>query len=377
LQLVLDPAPALQAHGLLQLARLVRARPPELCGAADLSLGAPSALVSLSPLAAGVLEVSLRQLDCSDAYVFLAAVELLRSFAERFPADALPRLLALYAAEEGGAPARVLAPAPTSGDVPPPPPPPLLLSLRTRVKLGESLTLAAQSAGRSGALPAHALPLLRALMRVGVAGWRRHGELAARLLGAAGGGAEAYNVALEITDFADLRASALACLGETAAFLGPALAAHAGDVIGGLCGVLQMEARPRLPPSADGAAVDAEALSVATEAGARVRRAAALALRRIVEGGGGGGGPGVRGLASGRGSLLGALGPHLRPLYAALQATAAAPVRGAGGDPDALVRAHTRDALAAVDDVMRTFISSGDSGGGGGIGGGGPRLTYL
>jgi len=54
-------------------------------------------------------------------------------------------------------------------------------------------------------------------------------------------------------------------------------------------------------------------------------------------------------------------------------------VRGAGGDPDALVRAHARDALAAVDAVMRAFMGGAAAAGAGSGSGGanGPRLRYL
>jgi hypothetical protein len=246
-------------------------------------------------------------------------------------------------------------------------------------------------------------------MRTGVAGWRRQERLVRRLFGggleadaeteaeteaedpedrllqaslsettmaAAGASGASYNAALALTDWCDLRASALSCLGETVAFLGPALATHAGDVVGGLSGILSMEVRPKLFPR-DAAArgeVDEEAVRVATECGARVRRAAAFALRRLLEGGGGG-----APLA-----LLSSIPEHMRPLHRLLQT-------GSGGDPDALVRAHARDALASVDDIVGALARgaagqggrgmaaprAGSSAGGGGGGGGGVDMDRL
>jgi len=217
--------------------------------------------------------------------------------------------------------------------------------------------LAAQGAGRAGVLAAYAAPLLGALLRAGVAGWRRHEELVSRLLAtslesAPNGGEEkgdtaaAFNIAVELTDFADFRASAIACLGEAAAFLGPALAVHSSDVLGGLGGILRMEKEVKKGQDSPN---DCEAMRVAIDAGARVRRAAALSLLRLVEG------DHLR--PRGLSLVVDALGEHLRSLYELLQACAAAPVHG--GDPDAIVRAHARDGLAAVDDAIALYVNSG------------------
>jgi hypothetical protein len=304
-----------------------------------------------------VFDVAVRQLESTDAYVFLAAVECLRSFAASFPTDALPRLLRLYSDDD---PSRAkpgtssTASGGTDGG--------RVLALRARVKLGEVLVLAAQGAGRSGLLAAYAAPLLGALLRAGVAGWRRQEELVSMLVAASSaesapsGGDErsetataaAFNIAVELTDFADFRASAIACLGEAAAFLGPALAAHSSDVLGGLGGILRME---REVKRGQGSPDDREAVRVAVDASARVRRAAALSLLRLVEG------DHLR--PRGLSLVVDALGEHLRSLYELLQASAAAPVHG--GDPDAIVRAHARDGLAAVDDAIALYVHPGQS----------------
>jgi hypothetical protein len=356
LQLVMDPAPAIQAHGIRQLAYIIRAAPSDLCST---TVGNGN-MKRLSPQAVAILDVAVRQLETTDSYVFLASIECLRSFASVFPADSLPRLLRLYAGDttlEGGN---------------------FRLTLRARVKLGEVLALAAQSAGRAGVLPAYAPVLLGTLSKVGVAGWRRQEELDSALLRSNSVTNDdsatkqddriAYNIAVELTDFADLRASALACLGEVSAFLGSTLTDRASDVLGGLCGILSMERKPK---GIYREGVDEEAVSVAVEAGARVRRAAALALCRVVQGD-----PlSPRAVIGGSDSLITSLGDNLRSTYSVIQTVASTPVREGPGDPDAIVRAHAKDALSILDDAIRRLFGS--SGFSESPSQNGARLNYL
>jgi len=356
LQLVMDPAPALQAHGIRQLAYIIKAAPPDLCST---SAGTGSSK-RLSPQAVAILDVAVRQLETTDSYVFLASIECLRSFASVFPADALPRLLRLYsgdASAEGGS---------------------FQLTLRARVKLGEVLALAAQSAGRAGVLPAYASALIGTLSKVGVGGWRRQEELDSSLLQTRSEADDdssanlderiAYNIAVELTDLADLRASALACLGEVSAFLGSALTDRASDVLGGLCGILSMERKPK---GIYREGVDEEAVSVAVEAGARVRRAAALALCRVVQGD-----PlSPRALLGGNDGLITSLGDNLRSTYSVIQTVASTPVREGPGDPDAIVRAHAKDALFVLDEAIQKLFGS--SGRAASQNGNGARLSYF
>jgi len=348
MRLVVDPEPAVAANGLRALARGVEAagaaarRLAAAAAAGDGDAAAAAAAAAAAgagdgaPSAAALVELALRQLSCPDSYVYLGAVELLRALAGEQPRAALPLLLRAYAGE-GGAP------------LPP----------RARMKLGEALSLAARAAGASGVLPAYAPALLGVFLRVGVGGWRAQGALAARLLAAgerapgappppppspleapffAPGAAprdaaHALNAALALQDAAALRASALGCLGEVAAQLGASLPAHCGDVVGGLCGVLRWEAQPRAPSGGGGR----DERAVAEGAAALVRRAAALALRRLL---------------GGRRALEHVAGEGLMgDLYEALQQAAA-------GDADQLVRAHARDALAEVDDAVGRIASS-------------------
>lgn len=363
MDLVLDPAPAVQANGIRNLARIIKSDPRDLKfrpstssddGAPAVSQLPSSAQVAMSPQASTIMDVVLRQLENTDTYVFLAAIECLQAFASTYPAAVLPRLLKLYSgnAVSGtthGSNAASSTATPTGGNP--------RISVRVRVKVGEVLTLAAQNAGSSGSLPAYAPPMLGALMHAGVAGWREQEKLVARLFAASGGhplpkstdddaddslaaidANNAYNIGLELTDQADLRASAVSCLGEAAAYLGHALASHATDVIGGLSGILTMESRIK---GADAPGLDAEAIRIAVEAASRVRRSAALALRRLVQGD-----------HFGRSaSVLRTLGSNMKQLYQLLQNVV-------GEDADPIVRGHANDALAAIDDAMSRYASA-------------------
>jgi hypothetical protein len=319
--LVLDPEPAVAAHGLRALARGV-----ESAAAAARAVASragpppPPPPPALAPPALASLALS--QLCAGDSYVYLAAVSLARALAAEHPRTALPLLLRAYAGE----------------GTPPPP--------AARARLGEALAAAARAAGASGALPALAPALLGCFLRVGAGGWRAQGALAARLLGdgaaeapLAHSGAPAGNapedVGNALADAAALRASALSCVGEVAAHLGASLPRHAGDVVGGLCGVLQWERSHCGGGGGDG---EEAASALAREAAALVRRAAALALRRLLQG------PRALEALAGEGLMGG--------LYEALNAAAA-------GDPDARARAHARDALAAVDDAVARIAGGG------------------
>lgn len=361
LQLVMDPAPALQAHGIRQLAHIVRACPSDLIST---SFGKGNINVQrVSPQAIAILDVAVRQLETTDSYVFLSSIECLRSFAAVFPADILPRLLRLFSGDES-----------VDGNT-------FHLTIRARVKLGEVLALAALSAGRAGVLPAYASALIGTLSKVGVGGWHRQEDLNKFLLKSdfdehnnnitSVDERIAYNIAVELTDFADLRASALACLGEVSAFLGTALIDRASDIIGGLCGILSMEKKPK---GIDRDGVDEEAVKVAVEAGARVRRAAAVALCRVVQGD-----PlSPRALLGGKDSLITSLGDNLRSTYSLIQTVALTPIREGPGDPDVIVRAHARDALSIIDAAIQGLLGEkGHLGSSNEGGGGGARLSYF
>jgi hypothetical protein len=240
-------------------------------------------------------------------------------------------------------------------------------------------------------------------MATGVARWRSQGVMARALLAAAAGCPEAveesveeaaaveaavdaatgggdprapFNLAAALLDEADLRASALSCLGETAAFLGAALVSHARDVVGGLCGIISMEVTPPAPPppphgeearllSPAAASELADAQKVVIEASARVRRAAGLALRRLLEG---------EALATPRADPVATLANEgiAAPLLRALR-------NAADSEPDPITRAHVRDALAAIGERVEAAIAArlGASAGGGVAAARGPFAASL
>lgn len=378
--LVMDPAPALQAHGFRQLSKLIAADPPSLRPPDAVSSGTAA---TVTPQIAAILDLAVKGLDNSDTPVFLAAVDALQSLGSVYPAALLPKLLKLYAEEH--------------------------IPIRSRVKLGEALAVTAAQLGRSGMLPAFAPVLLAVLMKTGVAGWREQQRLQRALLTSSSSEAPAtdaalrdashpYNLSLRLSDVADLRASAVTALGEAAAYLQHALAAAASDVIDGLSGIIGFEADPLSvlpsPPDAGTATDEADAhkegskplitvvptvearpiagagpaaRQLVVDSAAQVRRAAALAIRRLLEGDGlsdsagsaasvaDGGSAVMRGFrVTARGAvplppLITRLGDHLPALYRVVQG-------GAARDPDALVRAHLHDALAVLDDVMKAML---------------------
>jgi murein DD-endopeptidase MepM/ murein hydrolase activator NlpD len=87
----------------------------------------------------------------------------------------------------------------------------------------------------------------------------------------------------------------------------------------------------------------AQAALVIAEAAAKVRRAAALALRRLLQGD-----PSRLPALD----VLGALGPSIRDLYRCLLTTASA-----AGEEDEVVRGHAKDGLAAVEDRMEELLA--------------------
>jgi hypothetical protein len=108
-----------------------------------------------------------------------------------------------------------------------------------------------------------------------------------------------YNIALQLDDFSDLRCSGITCLGEIAAFLGASLARFLPDIIDGLIGVLLLEIDWRRLAGAKAlqaaeltddvleALVESDCFAFLSKCICKVRRAAALSMRRVVEGGGG------------------------------------------------------------------------------------------
>ena len=237
------------------------------------------------------------------------------------------------------------------------------------MKLGEVLTLASRSAGAAGVLAVYAPALLGCLLKVGPGGWRAQEALAARLLHCSSApGSEAaapapapapaplaplppaalaffphgtsardtwapYNVALALKDAAELRQSALSALGEVAAHLGAALGAHSTAILTGLSGVVSMERQPLKGSSGGGGGGGAEAEGAAAlvlECAAGARRAAVLALRLLLQG---------------RAALVTLCGEGAMSQLFHLLTSAAQ------DDPDALVRAHAKDALAFAEDA--------------------------
>jgi hypothetical protein len=289
-----------------------------------------------------------------------AAVELLVALAAAQTAAVLPQLFALYAREGRDA-----------------------LPTAARLAVGEALARGVRAVAEGGTLPAHAKSLVGALTAVGVRGWRQQGELAAALTcqaaafeGADGGkkaAPEGSDAAAALADWATLRASALSVLGDVCAHLGPRVfaGALADGVLDGLAGVLRHERgdlRPSAaveraappPPVADAAAGaddgepddgdgdgggGAEGLSSASAmlvsaAATQVRRAAALALRLLLDG--------AVGQPGGEWSPIGGDATNrvatLRRVHATLQETLRC-------DTDAATRQHAADAVVALEGV--------------------------
>lgn len=353
--LVLDPLPALQANGLLDLARVCEARPGDLQG-----LGGEVGKHMLAAL----LDMGVKQLDNSDTYVVLAAVELLAALASNYASQTLPPLLRLYAGQA----------APAGGQASPSASPPLapaapVLSLRARVKLGESLVACIKRTGRSGSLASFYSPLLACMARLGIAGWREFNRSAAELLRVCEQ-ADGYGMAQEVLDQADLRASALAGVAEIHAWLDPSTLPSSllEDVLGGVMAVLTREgegasALPQGTVRAGAQVDDRTAAMMAIQQGqGRVRRSAALVLSRLLLPG-----AGPRSSPSPsrtRGSTVvdqlsqagDPPGQWLRDVYRLCQDVSSS-------DPDPVVRGHALDALHGVDSCMATVLAQGMQGG--------------
>jgi hypothetical protein len=283
------------------------------------------------------------------------------------------------------------------------------------MKLGEVLTLASRSAGcssGSGILAAYASIFVHCLLKVGPGGWRVQEALAQRLLrcssssssssssGGSSGGRDGgrregvapsplpplspeaasffspgtaprdtlvpYNVALALKDAGELRKSALSALGEVAGGLGHSLGTHATSILTGLCGVVRME-RDALKGWCSGVGggegegeegeEEKSARCVVVEAAAGVRRAAALALRLLLQD------KGALGTLCGEGAM--------RELFHLLSSASL-------DDPDARVRAHAKDALAFVGDaVEERLLPCSSSSSSSGVGGRYPGVLNL
>jgi len=355
MELVMDPEPAVLSHGLRALAQAVK------CGA----LGKPTVGTQYGEsypkanlmegddtqgnevnnnrsnnkaMVSSLLDLSMKNLASHDSYVYLASVDLLQALSSSPHAPhVLPRLLREY-----------------SGSVSAPYAP------RVRVKIGEALSLVSRNMGRSGILPIYAQSLLGCLLSVGPGGWKSQEALIQRLIAKEGSVVSShyqeqsleepsvahffppgtsirdmfnpFNVALALKDACELRASAICTVGEVALFLGSSLATHCLDLVGGLSGVLVMERFPLKKCSRSGEGEgEGERDRAIVEMVAGVRRAAALALRRLMEG------PGALSSLAGKG--------RMRELLACLQASSEL-------DEDAKVRAHAKDALAFISDAV-------------------------
>jgi hypothetical protein len=139
-------------------------------------------------------------------------------------------------------------------------------------------------------------------------------------------------------------------------------------VLGGLAGILEHEQQPPQPPPAPAPMATAEHTEFLRAAYARVRRAAAQALRQVIQGDAGEA-PG-RGGGGGRRELLHAAPEQLRAAFHLLQ-------RVRDVDGDAIVRAHANDALACVDALLSGAAGLPGSASVGGAGSGGLRGPSL
>lgn len=308
LALVVDPEPAVLSAGLRALARTVARE--------ALSTPSPDASIENSADAeadAALLELAISHSSSEDAIVGAGAVELARALTTAQPRLALPRLLRVFV-----------------DDAAPP---------RTRARIGETLTRVARGAGNAGTLSFYAPALLGACARVGVGGWRLQ-EDAARLAIEATDDRARFDALTALDTAATLRSSALSCLGQVASALPHAVGGRAPDVLAGLQSTLRE--RAHVSSTLSGPKRDVEdsihdaTVAAIVDASARVRRAAALAARLVLEG------PDAT-AALARAGLM-------REYYAALSVAASS-------DPDAIARAHANDALATVDAAMSAMLA--------------------
>lgn len=457
-------SPPLVAHGLRRLVRLVAVGPRQLDERRDRQLqqqqsasatdGGATAASHLLEQLFGAAVTALRggaaagaellqpvgaannnaPTQAPDAFVAVAAVELLTVLAARHATSQLPRLVRLCCGDGDGD----AGGADEDGATPD----------HVRLRAGEALAGAVRSLGAGRLLPAHVDVLLPPLAAVGVRGWNRQQSLAAQLevtaaaaqpsasdaargvgdasadrveltyaqveqlaagsvpaalaamaRGDGGGGGSAagdaaaaaaaaatrYRLASRLSAWADVRASCLSVLGDVAGGLGgAALLAPAASraawspsrLLEGLAGVLTHEVVVAPPPhgASNSAGSDTDAARALTaNCATRVRRAAALALRLTLDGLGEAAPAATAGGSGGGGATDAGV------LSAVLPATTACLRAAAAGDPDAVTRGHASDALSAANDLLRRSLQgpSGGNRGSGGGGGGGALLGGL
>lgn len=367
--LILDPAPALQANGIRIIARIVRTDPPLLRSSAGLT-GLYTTI--LSAKASTIFDLVIRQMETTEPYVYLAAIECLQAFALTYPVAVLPKILRLYVVSDidnedvNNQRMDALDKDMASSSERSSSSSTVNLSIRARVKLGEVLSLCTIGAGRSGSLPAYAAPILGALMRIGISGWKRQENITNQLVQAGTfvnlptstvietdqhlpvkDANEVYNLTLRLQDYTDLRSSALACLGEISAYLGYTLAMHIQDILGGLTGVLTMEIQSRaLTTINDRKTIDPEVVMVIQQTWIKVRRSAGYALRRLIEGDSLGRGNGHISLFDNPSTIQ-----YVREIHQLVQ-------RIMTTDPDPLVQQHAKDASVAMDIIVKRYVSN-------------------
>ena len=387
MELVMHSATPIQAHGLRQLARLLRSEAPSSVMAAPPGARAGDRAALRDPRHSAMFDLFFAQLSSGDAALTGAAVEGLVALAGAQSAAVIPLLLDAVTPPErradnsGGADAG--------------------LALRVRVRVGEALHAALTHSGEGGTLGPHVPTALAVGVEVGMrSGWHGSRELIDELraagrvhaplqMQASGSVSEAtavtpgrstYDIALALADWTDLRCSALACLGvvllHASAGAGGAASASSvpstlrqSSVVDAVVGLVDLLRGPTLAavgsvardagfatdgaplavltpslvlPATNGAAAnsdssrsagavfddDVEALTLACAV--RVRRTAALALRDFVDGV-----VGAESLA--RTAAL----PPMGPVVAVLRHLSAS-------DTDAVTRTHARDALVAL-----------------------------
>jgi hypothetical protein len=408
LALTLDSDPAVESHGLRLAARWLSAAARGSGGGGLAPAPAPAHVLPL-------VDAALRGANSPDAAVGAAAIEVLRAAASCAPRAALPPLILRFVDEAArpGARARVgealcrfLRGARRGGVGAAFAPP--LLGAAMRVGVGgwrrfEALGDAVAGGGGAGvgAGAAGAAAAAAAGVRAGVGVGAGAGSAVGITVNApsiddpAARTARAYNALVELEALALVRCSALSMLGDAvgAMPLGGAGSAHAADILMGLasvlrergrseygeraqraaalervlerwprgwfffrrtygcrltpslppksfpCAIFYNNARPLAPSPGGGEAADTQHADARVAAlAADVRRAAGFAAQALLATPGA-----VDALV--RSGLM-------RDFYAALHAARAR-------DPDARVRAHAQDALAAVDEALLSGLPGG------------------
>lgn len=361
LSLVLDPEPAIQAGGFRQISRLFLSYPDAFALRREPGDGGNNSNTldshthsKLTPMGQSVLQICLQQVESTtDPYVLAASSHALQTIAYTFPVATMPVLLQLLHDESK--------------------------PLRPRVKIGEVLVYAIRNAGKSGILSVFIPALRGVLFQTGITRWREQDAITDLVILFSAGfqdhslkekimqeerysslyrapdDFDAYNLALRLTDVADLRASAITSLGELAKYLGSSFTNYAESFIEGLSGILSMEKVVNFSRIYDlirsrkeeiglvDKLKESDGHKLAMQCLAQVRRSAALSLKLLIEG-----------RASSKSDFVESFGDDgtiLRDLYRLLQQISA-------DDQDKIVRAHALTAIGVIDQEMQDNIKS-------------------